>query len=595
MKRLSEYIETAELVKSGNCDNTDIYYSFLATVTEQFGIEDLLQKTDKPLRDFQDLFEGYSRISVSRFLNASAHLIKRGFEIISIDNWQRIMYCLLEDICIDYKKSGVEFLVLEVCTAILILKENLNKNKLTEYIKILADLDPYQVYDSTLKSRTADDLHNFCMYGICSEYLRGLLTGSDTNDFIERHWAVQKQKFNDDGMYMDPNNPMVYDITSRYRLALMLHFGYKGTAADEMMDVLEKGADKMMFMLSSDYKFPYGGRSNQYQFNEAMFASMCEFYCNMFSDKDEVKAGMFRACARGCISRLDEWMKLDSPRHIKNLFPVESNYGTDSYGNYNRYMITAASFVTGAIDFAGSAIEAYIPPNESGGYVYLTSDDFHKVFASCAGYSIEIDRNADQHYDATGLGRINYINSPYGLALGMPFAKQPNYRLCEYTNMSGRCIGPFWLEGDLKVFLAEKSCSSNVEILKQNPCNVCFSISYIIDGKGEIKETYSLSGGGISVRFKCNFAPLGVCIPVMKNFGEKAAGFEEITDGLKVAYKGWEYYVSWSSATQLIDTGELLYNRNGIYKEMHLECNEKEIQLNFKIEETIHEQITQEK
>ncbi len=595
MGRLSEYIDTIEVTEAGICDNRDVYYSFLKTVTEQFGYEELLEKIDNPLREFQDIYEGYSRISVSRFLNASAHLLKGGFSIISIDNWQLIMDCLLEDMTIDYKKSGVEFLVLEVCTAILVLNENLDKNKLQEYIDIIAGFDPYKLYDSTLKSKDADNLHNFCMYGICSEYLRGLLTGCDTNEFIEIHWAVQKHKFNDEGTYRDPNNTMVYDIPSRSRIALILHFGSDGPVAGDMWDVLKKGAEAMMFMISSDYKFPYGGRSNQYQFNEALMASMCEFYCNMFSGTEEIAAGMLRACARECISRLDEWIQLDLPRHIKNLFPPRSNFGTDSYGNYNRYMITAASFITGALDFAGPAIDSYIPPNERGGYVYLTGDDFHKVFASCSGYSMELDTMADQHYDATGLGRINYIGSPYGLALGMPFASQPNYNLGEYTNKSGRCIGPFWIEGNLKIFLSESVCRTKVEIHKEIPGEVCFSVSYLIDGKGEIKEIYSMTDSGICVDYSCNFSMIGVCIPILSSLGEENAEVEDLVDGLKVVYRGWTYNVSWGSFAQLIDTGDLLYNRNGIYKEMHIECNEQEIQLKFKIEETINEQITREK
>ena len=134
---------------------------------------------------------------------------------------------LLDDLNGKHEINGAEFTVLEVCQALITFGNE--GNRFTQY---LSKINPYEKYHSTLEKLPPDKLHNFCMYGICAEYLRSIVTGKPADEFIERHWKVQKTKFNTHGMYMDPHCPYVYDITSRYRLALMLEYGYKGETAD---------------------------------------------------------------------------------------------------------------------------------------------------------------------------------------------------------------------------------------------------------------------------------------------------------------------------------------------------------------------------
>ncbi len=583
MESFLEYIKKYKTDRVGISLHTDKYIKFLESATRLYDWERILSKSDGPIYDYQDIYEGFSRIGLARFLNASAALKCNGVKTIPLDKWMYLMECLLEDISLPHEKSGVEFLILEISLALLTMENHPDYPGLGRFLKFLAELDPYEKYDSTLKKKAPHELHNFCMYGICAEYLRSLIVGCNPDDFIERHWEIQRVKFNGNGMYMDPGNPMVYDITSRYRLALMISHGYKGSCFDDMMEVLQKGSMGLLFMISSDYKFPYGGRSNQYQFNEALLASLCEFYCNYYKDISQEISGMFRVCAGNCIANLDDWMKLEEPRHIKNLFPVDSNYGTDGYGNYDRYMITAASFITGAISMGKEEITGYVPPNEHGGFVYITGPDFHKVFASCSGYSVEIDTAADPGYDASGLGRICHRLAPYGLAHATPFASSPAYRLGGMSNTAGRSTGVFWYEYGKMIHLAEAGGDVSVEIISEDIDLVSFSLDYRIEGRGIIKEKYSIGSDGVSVKYSCDFAELGLCVPILETLGEEEAVLTLKAGGAEVHYRGWVYRISFTPATVCGHMGKMLYNRNGVYREMVVPCNSHNISANFRI------------
>jgi len=568
-----------------NSNSINIYLDVMEKSIAAYDFNDIRVKAESPIHDYQDIFQGYSRIGMSRLLNVMAVLIYNNRISGQYKFWVNLLKILFIDIADPTDKSGVEFLILELCSALIFGRHFMKDDDYSECIQYLIVINPYEKYDSTLKRKKPEKLHNFCMYGICAEYLRGYLTGINTEDFIVSHWAVQKEKFDEEGRYMDPDCPMVYDITSRYRLALMLYMGYSGAAANEMKKVLMKGAPGLLYQMSSDYKFPYGGRSNQFNFNEALVASMCEFYANEYYKMGDIKvAGAFSHCAKKSIRGLDRWLKVSPARHLKNLFPTNSNYGIDSYGTYERYMGTMGTFLTGAVKFHNKEIFPYTTPIETGGFVYETGSNFHKLFASCSGYSIELEKDADKKHDAVGLGRIHFSSAPAELALSMSFAAHPKYLLGDYNNNKGRAIGAYWFIDGKKEYLAEKGCAVDRTIYNESRESIEFSIKYKIEGRGIITENYIISKTGINIKAECDFADISYCVPILYNNGMPGSVVILQKDSCDVRLDSWVYRVGWEDGLETEFCEYKLYNRNGIYKELNIKNNNKIISINLSIE-----------
>ena len=583
MNNLSEYIEKYEISPLKEKDYTDLYLSLIKKSMLGTDLDDLVEKSNCPILGFNEIFEGYSRIALARLLNSAAWLYNHGHEPFPKEVWQLLMERLLEDLLGNHEINGAEFTVLEICQTLISYG-----NEDGRFSGLLSKINPYEKYHSTLEKLPPEELHNFCMYGICAEYLRSLVTGIPADDFIERHWEVQKKKFNNRGMYMDPDCPHVYDITSRYRLALMLGYGYRGSVASEMKNVLMEGAKGLLFFLSADYKFPFGGRSNQYQFNEALFASLCEFYCKEYAESDPVKAGMFRRCAGKCIEGLGRWMDIEEPRHIKNMFSTDSGFGIDSYGSYNSYMTSTGSFITGALKFTDRTVMEYTPPCELGGYIHSTDMDFHKVFASAGGYSVQIDLSADSKFDSTGLGRIHLYGAPCELALSIPFTGKPKYRMPEnMVSPGGRCIGPYWMEKGQRVYLAETGLGSEPSIIEERNDKVFFSVRYDAEVRGCVTEEYEISKDGITAKYSADFSEIGICVPLLHSNGSEKTEIEMMDSRVSVKLGGYIYTVSWESGLECEISNALLYNRNGVYRELDIRGNAGSLCVKYRIQKEL--------
>jgi hypothetical protein len=584
MNNFIQYInDNAVPLKEAKTQQRELYLNVMEKSIAEYDFSDIENKLDNPIYDFQDIFNGYSRIGMSRLLSVMAFLIKEKRIMDSDAFWHKLMNAVLDDILLDHPKSGVEFLVLEICIALHVMGSG--APYYTSYIEKIRQINPYDKYDSTLAKKTADELHNFCMYGICAEYLRGMLTGEDTGDFIDKHWAVQKNKFNKNGRYMDPGCPMVYDITSGYRIALMLKMGYKGKSAKDMREVLRKNAVNLLMQMSSDYKFPYGGRSNQFNFNECLASSMFEYHSQTFSEEGGHKiAGVFRHYALKSVSGIYSWLNENPPKHIKNHFPISSSYGIDSYGTYERYMVTMGAFMSGALLFMDESIPLYHLQASSPGYLLADMDEFHKVFASNRGYSIEIDPAADPGYDSSGLGRIHYCGAPLELALSMPFAANPAYLLGEFTNSRARSICAFWTFDGKKEYLSESDCHYTTEIISAGAEAFRFKVQYSIDGRGKITEEYLVTGDGVCIYCNCDFADISYCIPVLEYNGRDETNIEIHSRNCCIRLEGWVYSISWKEGTFAEFCDYLLYNRNGAYRELNLLNCSNEISIKLSIE-----------
>jgi len=583
MDYFDEYIlNNAVPVTNESINYRNMYLNVMETSIAAYDFNDIDEKINFPIYDFQDIFMGYSRIGMTRLLSVMAFLMKEGMLKEVDDFWARLMNAVLDDILKEHLKSGVEFLILEVCTALYVLGPDIDYYSV--YIEKLKTINPYDQYDSTLMKKPKEELYNFCMYGICAEYLRGLLTGEDTDDFIQKHWDVQKSRFNSDGRYMDPGCPMVYDITSRYRLALMLGLGYKGSVSGEMKEVLTKGSYNLLFQMSSDYKFPYGGRSNQFNFNECLAASMFEFYSTGFFKRgDPVTAGVFRYNAVKSVDGLSQWLNAKPARHIKNMYPIGSSYGIDSYGTYERYMGTMGTFLSGAVLFMNESIPLYKIPDSIGSYVLSEQNEFHKIFASAGGYSVEIDPAADSKYDSSGLGRLHFQEAPAELALSMPFASSPKYLLGKFSNDKARSLCPYWTFEGNREYLSESKYSYKVKHVVETLGQVAFTVEYSIKNRGKINEEYNIDDSGVLIQCSSDYADISYCVPVFQSNGMDESVILHDEKDCSITLGGWAYKVVWTDSVKSEFRDYLLYNRNGVYSELNLVNKKKTIKIKLTI------------
>jgi len=220
-------------------------------------------------------------------------------------------------------------------------------------------------------------------------------------------------------------------------------------------------------------------------------------------------------------------------------------------------------------------IEEMPSPCEIGGYILYLPDKFHKVFATCCGYHIEIDTKADHRYDATGLGRIHKFSIPSALGLSSPIVSKPNYILSCKPSLRNIAIGPGWGDENNIQYLSQISSEiKNVElkIIKEEIDEISFKLIY----KGEfykcdkIVESYKINKDGIEVEdfIKGDIKTLIVQIPLFETDGKIKTKIEMGNDFFKVKYKKYEYMVKCIEPKKPIVFIEPFSapNRNGIYK-----------------------------
>jgi hypothetical protein len=150
-------------------------------------------------------------------------------------------------------------------------------------------------------------------------------------------------------------------------------------------------------MQSSTGELPFGGRSNSFLHNEAHMALIFEYEASRYIKEGNVAlAKKFKAAVSRSLANIEYWLSEKPIRHIKNRFPLDSGYGCEGYGYFDKYMLTLASFLYVAALSCNDAVEF---SDEDGVEFSLfeTSEYFHKVFMRDGDYFLEFDNNANFH------------------------------------------------------------------------------------------------------------------------------------------------------------------------------------------------------
>ena len=491
------------------------------------------------------------------------------------------------DMTIEENKSvGIDFAVKEIVFAYIEIEKSgiVKRERIEKWFDGIKRIDWRKNYSSVAKSET-DPVNNWGMYNAAGEYMREYIGAANAEGYLDVQLASQLLAVDENGMYRDPGCPMLYDLASRTQFAVMLHFGYSGKWKNALDDALRKAGGLMLSLQSVNGEIPFGGRSNRFFFIDAYLPACCEFEAARYKREGNLRlAGEFKSAARLATESIEKRLCKPVVKHVRNAFPQNSIFGLEDYAYFDKYMVSLASFIYIAYLFAEDDIKEEPCPAVRGGFVLRTSESFHKIAASACGYSIEIDTNADLHYDATGLGRIQFSGAPSEMILSEPFPKKPSYSIvnclstglfkrihAEDENPSFLSLSPVVAFSDgTKMRIAD--LSGNVEceldILQQSENNVSFDLiwkSPEFKGFSEIKESYVLSNSGVEIRASADLsenARLIRYIPVIETDGNDASSVSVTKSLVCVDYKGFKLKIS---GNEFFRANKTFSNRDGIY------------------------------
>jgi len=542
--------------------NKQIYIDLMESVISAYTYEHIKKYTETVITNGIEE-HGYPRLTANLGI-----LIAHGRKTEYKDEFRKMMDLCCREIPTAHGKNGFhvgnDFSVKEIVLCLLEIEKAgvFDKTVTDGWRKGLAKINPYQTY-SVIASEPDKRINNWAAFGAASEQLRKYAGIGDESSFIENQIKSQLLSFDENGMYRDPNEPMVYDTVTRLQLALTLYFGFDGESRENLEKELLKAADITLDVQSVTGEIPFGGRSNQFLHNEAHFAALCEFYADHFKKcGDFNKAGQFKSAARIALESIACWLKEDKIYHIKNCYSNDSMYGCENYAYFDKYMVTAGSMLYAGYVMADDSIDEVDCPAISKNSVCETSEYFHKVMCRYKDYFVEFDTKADPHYDAGGLGRIHKKGAPSQLCLSMPFAKEPNYGIdIENPSYLSVCAGiktndgiEYTCDPETKYELTQKTVDNDF-------VKVAFECTTV--GGKVVNQICTLTDDGVKVEV-CGDGEVEILFPLFEFDGLSHTGISILKESAVVSYKGFKCIYSTNGT--ITDQKSVYANRNGHYK-----------------------------
>ena len=505
---------------------------------------------------------GYPRLTANIGI-----LIAHGRKTEYKDEFRKMMDLCCDEIPVAHGKNGMmvgnEFSVKEIVFCLLEIEKSrvFDKSITDEWRRKLALINPYETY-SVIASVPPVRIGNWAAFGGASEQVRKYAGIGDESAFIDNQIKSQLFSFDENGMYRDPNEPMVYDFVTRLQLAVALHFGLEGESRDALEKEMQKSADITLQMQSVTGEIPFGGRSNQFLLTEAFYAALCEYYATVFKNQgDLVRAGKFKNAARIATENIIPWLKEDKIRHIRNYYETDSKFGCEDYAYFDKYMVTTGSWLYHAYIMAEDGIDEVDCPSVNQSCICETSPYFHKVMCRYHDYYVQFETKADTHYDASGIGRIHKRGAPSTLCLSVPFSENPNY-VIDITNPScfSVCAGIKTANGygctaeeSTEYKLVEKTIHDNFVRVKFE----CITEKGMV-----IYKTCTISDDGVEI-VASGDGEIEILFPVFEFDGETYTETAFLDKKAVVVYKG--YKCIYSTDGIIVDKKSVYANRNGHY------------------------------
>lgn len=496
-----------------------------------------------------------------------------------------LFYEMMEFCCktIPNVKAANDFSIREIVGCITELEKlkTIDTETLTRWKKYLTDIDRNKCYNVFAKKPT-DIVYNWALFTGVSEYARQVIGLNETEDFVDLQVITQLAHLDENLMYKDApvHPPMVYDLVSRALFSMLLHFGYRGKYFKEIDECLRKSGLLTLKMQSVSGEIPFGGRSNQFLHNEGLLAMIYEFEANRYAKEGNMElASKFKSRIVKAIDVIDYWFAKKPMHHIKNRFPLETRYGCEEYGYFDKYMITTASWFYTAYTMCDESIPC--GEEDASPVIFKTSDDFHKLFMKCGGYALEFDLNAAIQYDATGLGRVHKEGAPSTICLSVPCvsSEHPNYFI-NTENSAPYSLCPCIIKDGEPIFAIGKNAKYAVKSTSQDTESAYATIECEFENGNVLTSEYTLNSNGVDIKVSGN-QDIGFALPAFDFDGETHTEIVCSENSVSIAYEGW--ICKYTTDGIVKDLNKTVRNRNGYYKAFNAQGQES---LNIKIEIT---------
>nr|MBQ4317686.1 hypothetical protein [Clostridia bacterium] len=481
----------------------------------------------------------------------------------------RPLFVEMMDFCcksIPNVKAANDFSVREIICCIKEFEKNnaATMYELYRWKNYLATINPETCYNVYAKT-PEDKVRNWALFTGVSEFFRYKLGLCDTMEFIEVQIASQLKWLDENGMYSDNgaslnHQPMVYDLVARGLFTVLLGAGYRGRYYDEIDACLKKSALCSLKMQSVTGELAFGGRSNQFIHNEAWLASIFEYEVVRYQKLgDSELAGKFKAAANRALEPAAYWLAKTPISHVKNRYPFDKGYGCEKYAYFNKYMITAASFFYTAHMFCDSSIEAL--EFDDSPFVWSTSEFFHKIFARAGGYSLEFDTDGDQHYDASGLGRVHKYGAPSAVCMSLPCPTQLNYRI-DIENPMPLSLCPGIKRNGEWLFASGEDCTYETLKTESTETSAYIKLNCTFGEKGSAVSEYTVDENGVEIKVSGD-GEIAFMLPAFDFDGAEHTVITHNGNTLVISYDGWE--CRYTTDGSITGTGMKAANRSGHY------------------------------
>jgi hypothetical protein len=303
---------------------------------------------------------------------------------------------------------------------------------------------------------------------------------------------------------------MAYDHFPRLWTGDLIAHEYAGPYHAELAEVLRRAAVTSLFMQSPWGELPAGGRSAHHQWNEAEQCVTYEVWGTQAQKAGDTElAAIYKRAAHLSLLSMKRWVKPSGEMSIvKNRVDPRRRHAYESYSSYSQYNLLPMAMLAMAWENAEATenIGEQAAPADRGGYV-LPLPPLHKIFANVGGTYLELDTNADHHYDATGLIRVHHASvspqlGPSDSVLGTAAAYRQSGQSLP-TPPTG--IGVAWKDrsgqwrriGQLSG--ANLGGVATVTVREQAPDRVAFDVTYAghLFGVSKIIEHYSVTRGKV--------------------------------------------------------------------------------------------------
>ena len=223
-------------------------------------------------------------------------------------------------------------------------------------------------------------------------------------------------------------------------------------------------------------------------------------------------------------------------------------------------MITVASFAYAAYSICDDTIAFEEMPDVEP-QTAVTTEHFHKLFLKGGGYGIEIDVDADPHYDASGVGRVHRVGAPSAICMTCPCPAEPVYKVDIDPMAFSLCAA--YRDGD--AWLLGADINSKYEILEnRTDSNSAFAtLSCRLTNGKTAEEHYTVNENGVEISVLGN-GDIGYALPAFYFDGESYTDISHSENSLTVTYEGWT--CKYVTNGKIIDINKAAANRSGYYR-----------------------------